>query len=52
MFQIAMICEDFGWTWEEYQDQPEDFTRAILLMKNINARIEKAKAKELERKRK
>jgi hypothetical protein len=28
----VLVCREFGWTWEEYQDQPTWFINEIMLM--------------------
>lgn len=40
----AIICQRFGWTWEEYQAQPWHFLQAILEMIQAESR-ESAKNK-------
>lgn len=41
----AVVCERFGWTWQEYQDQPAWFNQIILSMlrQESLARIREAK---------
>nr|DAE05964.1 MAG TPA: hypothetical protein [Myoviridae sp. ctNYa18]DAR94119.1 MAG TPA: hypothetical protein [Caudoviricetes sp.] len=41
MIQIALICKEYGWTYDEYMDQPEDFTAAILARRQVEAVVEK-----------
>lgn len=28
----ALICREFGWTWEEYQNAPHSFIQVVLSM--------------------
>lgn len=29
-FQAAILCERYGWTWEQFLEQPERFIRVIM----------------------
>jgi hypothetical protein len=41
IIQIALVCKEYGWTYDEYMDQPEDFTAAILARRQVEAVVEK-----------
>jgi len=42
---IADICERFGWTWEEYQNQPLSFIRTIKEKLKIEQDVQREKNK-------
>jgi hypothetical protein len=49
IFVIAGICEKFGWTLEQFEDQPEDFIQAIILRQQILAEHEREEIKKMKR---
>lgn len=40
--QVVIICEIFGWTYEQYQDQPTHFIALIKEKLKIDAQKQKA----------
>ena len=46
---VAGICEKFGWTLEQFEDQPEDFIQAIILRQQILAEYEREEIKKMKR---
>ena len=52
MFMIATICEKFGWTWWDYQNQPAEFIDAVRIKLNIEAAFEAKQIEEMKRKTK
>ena len=42
----AVICREFGWTYEEYLDQPKDFLDIIALMLKNKAEVAEIKSKQ------
>lgn len=44
IMQIALICKEYGWTYDEYMDQPEEFTDAIIARRQVEAVVEKDQA--------
>jgi len=47
----AMVCREFKWTWQEYQDQPQVFIDTIVDMMVAEGRENEARQKKNERKR-
>lgn len=47
--QAAIVCREFGWTWLEYQEQPQSFIDTIWDMLHEEARATK-RAQEKSRK--
>lgn len=43
--QVVMICKDFGWTYDEYLDQPLPFIQRIKEMMSIDAQKAEQEAK-------
>ena len=41
LIEIALICKEYGWTYDEYMDQPEEFTDAIIARRQVEAVVEK-----------
>jgi len=41
----AIICERFGWTWQEFYDQPVHFIRAIVCMLEHETEARKRESK-------
>lgn len=37
---VSLICERFGWTYQEYLDQPEEFTQAIMARLEVEAEMQ------------
>lgn len=52
MFMIATICEKFGWTWWDYQNQPAEFIDVVRIKLNIEATFEAKQIEEMKRKTK
>jgi hypothetical protein len=44
-----MVCERFGWTYEQYQEQPQFFLDAIAVKLSTEGRIDQKRAREFER---
>jgi hypothetical protein len=42
---VAEICERYGWTWEQYHEQPASFIRTILEKIKVEREVEKERAK-------
>lgn len=38
---IALSCKEYGWTYDECMDQPEEFTAAIIARRQVEAVVEK-----------
>lgn len=41
----AVICREFGWTWEEFWDQPQPFIETIVDMMEAEAKEAKRASK-------
>lgn len=52
LITIASICEQYGWTWNEYWDQPKPFTDAIRVKRDVESRVQERQNKEMERRTK
>jgi hypothetical protein len=44
-----MICKEYGWTYYEYDDQPEEFLQAISAKRNVEATLRNEQNDKLER---
>jgi len=45
----ALICREFGWTWQEFENQPAQFIDNILAMLQEESREMERKNKRLSR---
>ncbi len=43
--QAALVCREYGWTYDEYLDQPKYFVDTVLLMLRNEAQVSEWRAK-------
>jgi hypothetical protein len=48
---VAVVCERFGWTYQQYLEQPQFFLEAIAVKLETEGRIEKKRARDIERRK-
>jgi hypothetical protein len=46
---IAEVCERYGWDYQQYFEQPQFFLDAIAVKLSTEARIERKRMRQLER---
>lgn len=44
-WQIAILCERMGWTFKEYENQPQWFLEVLELKSRLEAEQQQAEAK-------
>ncbi len=48
IIQIALICKEYGWTEYDYYEASEEFTRAIIARRLVEAKLRKEEQDKLE----
>jgi len=38
---VALVCKEYGWTYEQYYDQPAEFIRVIHAMREVEGLVQK-----------
>lgn len=46
---MSIICKEYGWTFQQFLEQPEDFITAINVRMSVEAEEEKHQNEEMQR---